>query len=125
MTYDADTNFDYMKFCAEVKIFGIICQQIPIKAHWSIEKVEKYYASICQVYNIIQAETKSIISKNAMLQIIFKAVNDTADLDGLVLTLLVFGTYPCIVTNSLPSTFQQQRANAMTKAMSKLYKLKV
>ena len=59
-----------------------------------------------------------------MLQMAFKAVNDTASLNDLVPTLLVFGAYPCIVTDSLPLASQQQQANAMTKAMSKLRKLK-
>ena len=59
-----------------------------------------------------------------MLQIAFKVVNDTIGPNGLVATLLVFGAYPCIVTDFPPSASQQQRANAMTKAMSKLRKLK-
>lgn len=59
-----------------------------------------------------------------MLQIVFKAVNDTAGLDGLVPTLLIFSTYPCIITNSPPFVFQQQQANTITKAISKLRKLK-
>ena len=33
----------------------------------------------------------------------FKAVNDTAKLNGLILTLFVFGAYPCIVTDLPPS----------------------
>lgn len=34
-----------------------------------------------------------------MLQIIFKAVNDIVNANSLVLTLLVFGAYLCIVTD--------------------------
>ena len=124
MTHDAGTNFDFMEFRAEAKILGITCHQIPVEAHWSIGKVEKYHALIRRAYDIIQAETRGIISKNAMLQIAFKAVNDTAGPDGLVPTLLIFDAYPCIVTDFLPSASQQQRANTMTKAMSELQKLK-
>lgn len=40
-----------------------------------------------------------------MLQMVFKVVNNIIDPDGLVTTLLIFGIYLCIVTNSLPSTF--------------------
>ena len=90
----------------------------------SIEKIEKYHEPIRQAYDIIQVETKGIISKNAILQIALKAVNDTASPNNLVPTLLVFGAYFYIVTDSSLSAFQQQRANAITKAMSKLYKLK-
>ena len=95
-----------------------------MEAHWSIRKVEKYHVPMRHAYDIIQAETRGIISKNAMLQMAFKAVNDTAGPDGLVPTLLVFGAYPRIVMDSPPSPSQQQRANAMAKAMSELCKLK-
>ena len=37
----------------------------------------------------------------------FKAINNTTGPDSLVLTLLVFGAYPYIVTNFLFSDFQQ------------------
>lgn len=59
-----------------------------------------------------------------MLQMTFKAVNDSASPDGLVPILLIFGAYSCIVNNSSPSVSQQQQANAITKSMSELRKLK-
>ncbi len=102
MTHDKSINFDFMNFCAEVKMLAIICYQIPVKAHLSIGKVEKYHTLVCCVYDIIQVETRGIISKNAMLQMTFKAVNDTAEPNGLVLTLFVFGAYLYIVMD-LPS----------------------
>ena len=125
VTYDASINFDFMEFCAKTKMLGITYHQIPVEAHWSIEKVEKYHAPMYRTYNIIQAEIQGIISKNIMLQIAFKAVNDTAGPNGLVLTLFIFGAYPCIIMDSLPLSSQQQQANVMAKAMSKLCKLKV
>lgn len=48
-----ETNFDFIEFYTEAKILGIIYYQIFIKAYISIRKVEKYYISINQVYNII------------------------------------------------------------------------
>jgi hypothetical protein len=53
-----------------------------------------------------------------------KAVNDTAGPDGLVPTLLVFGTYPCLTETSLPSPPITTRANAICKAMAEVRKLK-
>lgn len=67
MTYDMDINFNFMKFCTKAKMLSIIYYQISVKAHWLIEKVEKYYTFICRAYKIIQIKTKGIISKNAML----------------------------------------------------------
>lgn len=107
MTYDTGINFDFIKFHTRAKILSIIYYLILVKAHWSIKKVEKYSKFICQVYNIIQVGTKDIISKNTMLQMVFKAVNDTASLDGLVSTLLVFSIFPRIVINSPTSASQQ------------------
>lgn len=60
-----------------------------------------------------------------MLYMAFKAINDIVGLNSLVPTLLIFSTYPHIITNSLSLVFQQQRANTITKVMSKLHKLNV
>lgn len=38
----------------------------------------------------------------------FKAVNDIVSPNSLIPTLLVFGVYPCIVTDLLFSLLQQQ-----------------
>ena len=59
-----------------------------------------------------------------MLQMAFKAGDDTAGPDNLVLTLLVFGAYLCIVTDLPPSPSQQQQAYLSAKTMSKFHKLK-
>ena len=113
-----------MEFCAKAKILAITCYQILVKAHWSIGKIEKYHSPIRRAYDIIQAKIKGIISKNTMLHMSFKAVNDTAGSDSLVPTLLIFGAYLCIVTDFPPPASQQQQANTMTKTMSKLWKIK-
>jgi hypothetical protein len=49
-----------------------------------------------------------------------KALNDTAGPNGLVLTLLVFGTYPRINADSPLSLDITQRADAVRKAMRML-----
>ena len=46
-----------------------------------------------RVYKIISLELKGI-SKELTLQIAVKAINDSASLDRLVPTLLVFSAYP-------------------------------
>jgi hypothetical protein len=56
--------------------------------------VERYYAPLRQAYKIIRAELNSSTSDAAVLQIAVKAVNDTASLDRLIPTLLVFSAYP-------------------------------
>jgi hypothetical protein len=50
----------------------------------------------------------------------FKAINDTAGLDGLVPTLLVFGVYPRIIKLNVPSPTVTQRAAVTKKAMAEI-----
>ena len=45
---------------------AIKVKKVPIKAHNSIGKVEKYYMPLCRVYKIISLELKSI-SKELIL----------------------------------------------------------
>jgi hypothetical protein len=64
--------------------------------------VERYYGLIRRAYTIITAEIPDI-SKDMALQMAFKAINDTAGLNGLVLILLVYGAYPRITKHDPPS----------------------
>jgi hypothetical protein len=56
----------------------------------------------------------------------FKAINDTAGLNGLVPTLLVlvFGAYPRMTELDAPSPTVTQRANAVKKAIAEIRKLR-
>jgi hypothetical protein len=49
-----------------------------------------------------------------------KAVNDLIRPDGIMLILLVFKVYPCIIRDSLPSPFIIERAEAIYKAIKKV-----
>ena len=71
---------------------AIKVKEVPIKAYNSIGKVERYYILLRHVYKIISLKLKSA-SKELTLQIAVKAVNDSAGLDRLIFTLLVFSTY--------------------------------
>ena len=124
ITHDVGTNYDSIEFYIEAKILDITCYQIFIEVHWSIGKVEKYHILIHCVYDNIEAETQGIISKNAMLQIAFKAMNDTARPNSLVSTFFVFGSYSHIVMDLPPSSSQEQQTNTIVKTISELCKLK-
>jgi hypothetical protein len=54
--------------------------------------VERYYGLIRRAYSIIIAKILNI-SKDIALQIAFKAINNTARPNRLVLTLLVYSIY--------------------------------
>jgi hypothetical protein len=53
-----------------------------------------------------------------------KAVNDTAGLDGLVPTLLVFGAFPRMTELNAPALSIVQRVTAIQKAMNKVVRLR-
>jgi len=57
--------------------------------------VKRYYGPIRRAYSIIIAKILGI-SKDIVLQMAFKAINNIARLDKLVLTLLVYSAYPQI-----------------------------
>jgi len=72
---------------------AIKVKEVPIKAHNSVKKVERYHALLRRVYKIISSELEDA-SKELTLQIAVKAINNSASPDRLIPTLLVFGAYP-------------------------------
>ena len=68
-------------------------KEVPVEAHNSIKKIERYYAPLYCVYKIISLELKGV-SKELILQMAVKTVNDSTGPDRLIPTLLVFNTYP-------------------------------
>jgi hypothetical protein len=53
----------------------------------------------------------------------FKAINNLAGLDGLVLMLLVFGAYPKITESDVLFLTVAQKAIVIKKVMAEIYKL--
>ena len=72
---------------------AIKVKEVPIKAYNSVRKVEQYYVLLYCVYKIISLELEDT-SKEFILQIAVKAVNNSAGLNKLVPTLQVFSAYP-------------------------------
>jgi hypothetical protein len=72
---------------------GIKVKIVLVKAYNSVKIVKRYHGPIRRAYLIVMTEIPSI-DKDMALQMAFKAINDTARLDGLVLTLLVYGALP-------------------------------
>ncbi|RAL62926.1 hypothetical protein DID88_004767 [Monilinia fructigena] len=103
---------------------SIQTKAVPVEAHHSIGKVERFHTPLRRSFKIIQEETEDIgVSKTAMLQMAVKAINDTAGPNGLVPILLVFGTFPRMFDSDPPTPNIQQRASAISKAMKEVHKL--
>ncbi|KHJ34337.1 hypothetical protein EV44_g0920 [Erysiphe necator] len=104
---------------------AISMKNVPVEAHWSIGKVERYHSCIRRAYKIIVEELHGTgVNKDCMLQMAVKALNDTAGPNGPVPTLLVFGAYPKMTISDPPMPFVVQRANAIKKAMQEINKLR-
>jgi hypothetical protein len=97
---------------------------VPVEAHNSIGKVEKYYTPLRRVYKIIRTELKEEgIDDEVCLQMAVKAINDTVGPNGLVPTLLVFGAYPRMTSADLPALSIVKRSKAIQDAMRELRSL--
>ncbi|KAF7578000.1 hypothetical protein PtrM4_022400 [Pyrenophora tritici-repentis] len=119
-----DDNLDFNSRVI-VDIMYIDIHEVPVEAHHSIGKIERYHAAIRRAFEVISADIgASTTTKDDILQMAVKAVNDTAGPEGLVPTLLVFGTYPRLSKTSPPSPSITARATAIRKAMAEVRKIK-
>ncbi|KDN64951.1 putative conserved hypothetical protein [Colletotrichum sublineola] len=112
------TNTPSLRHSAEFKkaalSLSIDVKEMPIEAHNSIGKVERYHSPLRRAYKILRDEG---IAAEVALQLAVKAINDTAGPDGFVPTLLVFGAYPRVCDSPPPSATIARRAEAVRKAM--------
>lgn len=92
---DAGSNFTGKEFHQCATSMAVCVKNIPVEAHWSIGLVERYHALLRRSYEIIYQELKGeSLSRDNILQMAVKSINDTAGPNGLIPTLLVFGAFP-------------------------------
>jgi hypothetical protein len=100
-------------------------KKVLVKAYNSVGLIERYYALLRRTYEIIKKELKNKhINKKIILQIAVKAVNNSAEPDRIVLTLLVFSLYPRITKIDPPLLIIAKRAKAIravTKEVRRLH----
>lgn len=125
IVHDAGTNFASKEFRQLASSMAIITKEVPVEAHNSVGLVERYHGPLKRAYEIIKHELKEAsIDKNMMLQMAIKSVNDTAGPNGIVPTLLVFGSYPRMVEMDPPApsiTVRAAAIRAATKEVRELY----
>jgi hypothetical protein len=122
ITHDAGKNFISKEFKQYATALGTATKSVPVEAHNSIGMVERYHGPLCRAYNIICEELPDL-PKEAALQMAFKAINDSAGPDGIVPTLIVYGTYPRMAENNAPSPSISQRSATLKKAIEEVRKL--
>lgn len=116
---DAGKNFTAVDFKQSAQTMSITVKEIPVEAHHSIGKVERYHAPLKRAYQVIESDLPTAAPEQ-ILSMAVKAINDTAGPNGLVPTLLVFGAYPRISGNSLPAPSITARSEAVRAAMKEI-----
>jgi hypothetical protein len=112
--HNAGKNFTATEFKQLASSMLIKVKEVSVEAHNSIGLVKRYHAPLRRAYEILKAELKDEhINKEMILQMAVKAVNDSARPNEIVLTLLVFGSYPRITEIDLPSPTIAKRAKAI------------
>jgi hypothetical protein len=94
---------------------------ISIETHHSIDMIERYHDSFRRIYAIIIAKISNIDS-NSTLQMTFKALNDFAEFNELIFTLLVFEAYLRMIEMNAFSSTIIQRFVAIRKVMNEVRK---
>ena len=123
ITHDAGKNFVSKEFTGYANSLAISTKSVPVEAHWSVGLVERAHPTLRRAYQVISDELQGTSTKDLVLQMAVKAVNDTAGPDGLVPTLLVFGAYPRMTKLDPPAPSITARAIAIRKAMAEITKL--
>jgi hypothetical protein len=113
-----------MEFKQLASSMSIKVKKVPVEAHNSVGLVERYHALLRRAYKILKEELKDEhIDKEMILQMAVKAVNDSAGPDGIVPTLLVFGSYLRMTEMDAPSPTIVKRAEAIRAATKEVRRL--
>jgi hypothetical protein len=99
-------------------------KEVPVEAHNSIGKVERYHIPLWRLYEIFKSELQGEkLNKETILQMAVKAVNNTTGLNRLVPTLLVFRAYPRITEQGPLLPVIIKRAKAIRTAIKEIRRL--
>lgn len=112
---DQEASFNSAKFMTLAEAHGITLQFSGVESHNALGKGERYHAPLRRVYQIL-AKNHPNMSKDLLLRYAIKGVNDTANIDGLVPSLLVFGVVPTFPMSNRQLPGQKARLQAIVDA---------
>ncbi len=121
ITADADKQFVAREFKQYADNMKITIKTTFVETDHSIERMKRYHDSLRRMYAIITIEISNIDLEIA-LQMTFKVINDSIELDELIFTLLVFDVYLRMIEMNVSSFTITQRAIAMKKVMKEVQK---
>ncbi|KAJ5900234.1 uncharacterized protein N7473_004304 [Penicillium subrubescens] len=124
VVHDTGKNFTSTEFKQLALSMSIKVKEVPVEAHNSVGKVERYHTLLRRAYEILRDKLKDKnIDKEIILQMAVKAVNDSAGPDRIIPTLLVFRAYPRITEIDPPSPSVIKRAKAIRAATKEVRRL--
>lgn len=112
---DQEASFNSDKFMSLAEAHGINLQFSGVESHNALGKGERYHAPLQSVYQIL-AKNRPSLSKELLLRYAIKGVNDTANIDGLVPSLLVFAVVPTFPMRNSQLPGQKSRLQAIVDA---------
>jgi hypothetical protein len=118
---DSDKQFVAREFKQYADNMKITMKTTFVETHHSIEMMKRYHDSLRRMYAIITIEISNI-DLEITLQMTFKVINDSIELDELIFTLLVFDVYFRMIEMNVSSFTIIQRAIAMRKVMKEVQK---
>jgi hypothetical protein len=122
ITSDVDKQFTSREFKHYADNMSITVKIVFIKTHHLIDMMKRYHESLRRVYSIIATEI-SEIDFELVLQMTFKIINDSIELNNLISILLVFEIYFRMIEMNTSSSIITQRAIVMKKIMKEVRKL--
>jgi hypothetical protein len=119
---DSDKQFVSREFKHYADNMKIIVKIVSIETHHSIEMMKRYHESLRRIYSIITIEI-SEIDLELTLQMTFKIINDSIELNDLISTLLIFEIYFRMIEMNVSSFIIIQRVIVMRKVIKEVRKL--
>ena len=115
MRVDQEASFNSVKFQNLCEIYGITLQISGVESHNSIAKGERYHAPLRRVFPLLVSNNPNL-PKTLALRYAVKGINDMANIDGLVPSLLVFCVVPSFPLSNKPLPNQRSRLQAIVDA---------
>ena len=112
---DQGRQFTAQRWSVRAAAAGIVLKPSGVESHNSLGLGERYHAPLRKIYERVRATVTSIDAETA-LRLAVKTMNDTMGPDGLVPTLLVYGSLPRLPTSEEDAADQKTRTRALEVA---------
>lgn len=124
LRFDAGTNVTSAFIQTACALNGIRFEAIPVEAPWRIGALERAHAPLEKAYDMLKQDLD--LSREELLQMAVKVVNDSVGVSGVSPTMHVFGSaarhFPALSKHA--ATTHAERMEAMTRCQSVVERFK-